>query len=181
MRKFTKRLFFITTLMVLFAANSFSQRVAVKTNLLQWATASPNVGAEFVFNRRISLDFDVTVNPFDFNKLKTRLVAVQPEVRYWFGRPMANHFLGLNAMMTQYSLRYDETRYYGDAFAVGISYGYVFVLGEHWNLETNLGVGWLHYRNKKWNMNDVEPKSPNNIKDVIAPVRLGVSLSYIIK
>ena len=33
-----------------------AQRVAVKTNLVQWGTASPNLGLEFALNDRFSLE-----------------------------------------------------------------------------------------------------------------------------
>lgn len=158
-----------------------SQHIALKTNLAHWGTASPNLSAEFVFNENISLDFGVTANPFDFDRFKTRFYLIQPEVRYWFGRPMAQHFVGINGSMAQYDLRHHSTNYYGDAFMCGISYGYVFVLSRHWNLEANIGIGWIHTRYKKWTSPDGIPEVPNHKKDLIAPTRIGITLSYIIK
>ena len=37
-----------------------AQRIALKTNALYWATASPNIGLELRINRHITFDFDAT-------------------------------------------------------------------------------------------------------------------------
>lgn len=181
MGSFTRRLIVLPILICFFSIGAYAQRVALKTNILHWATMSPNLSAEFVCNRNITFDFGVTANPFQLKNIDTRAFAVYPEVRYWFGRPMSEHFLGINAMFSQYDLRYKKDNVLGDAFTAGISYGYVFILGKHWNLETNIGVGWMRYRCKTWKEGETIPMEPNKIKDIIAPVRLGVTLSYIIK
>ena len=61
-----------------------AQRVAVKTNTLGWLTASPNVEAEFVLGRHISLNMGVAANPISTDNFKTTFTHFQPEVRYWF-------------------------------------------------------------------------------------------------
>lgn len=160
---------------------SFAQRVAVKTNVAHWATASPNVGMELVLGRRVTLDFGATVNPFRFRESKTHAYLLSPELRCWLGRPMAGHFLGVNALMGQYDLSWRGTNCNGDVFAAGLSYGYVFILGRRWNLETNIGLGWLRGRCKRWDDGQQVPGSPNVRKDFFAPTRVGVTISYIIK
>ena len=37
-----------------------------------------------------------------------------------------------------------ENRYQGYAVGAGIAYGYAFILGKHWNLELELGVGYAY-------------------------------------
>ena len=59
-----------------------AQRVAVKTNTLGWLTASPNVEAEFVLGRHISLNMGVAANPISTDNFKTTFTHFQPEVRY---------------------------------------------------------------------------------------------------
>ena len=49
----------------------YAQRVAVKTNTLGWLTASPNVEAEFVLGRHISLNMGVAANPISTDNFKT--------------------------------------------------------------------------------------------------------------
>lgn len=167
--------------LLMFPLVALAQRVAVKTNVAHWATASPNLGAELVLGRKVTLDFGVAVNPFSFGETQTRAYLLSPEVRYWPGRPMAGHFVGVNASMGQYDLSWRGTNYNGDFFAAGLSYGYVFILGRRWNLETNIGVGWLRGRCKRWDDGGNAPSRPNVHRDLVAPTRIGVTLSYIIK
>ena len=167
--------------LLMFPLVALAQRVAVKTNLAHWATASPNLGAELVLGRKVTLDFGVAVNPVSFGETQTRAYLLSPEVRYWPGRLMAGHFVGVNASMGQYDLSWRGTNYNGDFFAAGLSYGYVFILGRRWNLEANIGVGWLRGRCKRWDDGGNAPSRPNVHRDLVAPTRIGVTLSYIIK
>ena len=45
-----------------FSTVTMAQRVAVKTNLLEWATISPNIGAEFAIAPHWSIDFGISGN-----------------------------------------------------------------------------------------------------------------------
>ncbi|HIS11422.1 MAG TPA: DUF3575 domain-containing protein [Candidatus Avibacteroides excrementipullorum] len=173
--------FSVALLLFAHSVTTKGQRIAVKTNLLEWIVMSPNVGAEFVLGDKFSLEMDVAAGPFDFNKVKLRHFTLQPEFRFWTGRPMAGHYVGLTGFFSNYSTRFDKTSYSGDAFSIGASYGYVFVLGERLNLETYIGVGYLKSRNCKFGKGEECPTEPNNVKQMVAPIRLGVTLSYIIK
>ena len=66
--------------------------------------------------------------------------------------------------------------------AAGLTYGYVWVLGDHWNIEATAGSGYVVlpvgssmirvFRNLD---------AVNDSKTTIAPVKLGVSFVYIIR
>ena len=45
-------------------AGASAQQVAVKTNLLYWATATPNVGAEVAVGKHSTLGFSANYNPW---------------------------------------------------------------------------------------------------------------------
>ena len=88
--------FSVALLLFAHSVTTKGQRIAVKTNLLEWVAMSPNVGAEFVLGDKFSLEMDVVAaGPFDFNKVKLRHFTLQPEFRFWTGRPMAGHYVGL--------------------------------------------------------------------------------------
>ena len=88
-------------LLCLFSINGYAQKLALKTNLVQWATVSPNLGAEFVLSNHLSLDLSASFNVwFPGSSLDLKHVLVQPELRYWFGRPMSRHYLGATAFYT---------------------------------------------------------------------------------
>lgn len=168
--------------LLFFSSGVHAQRVGIKTNALYWAMLSPNLGAEFRLSRHVTFNLEATANPFSKGKYKTHFVNFCPEVRYWFsGRPQARHFVGIAATGSIYSLRLKETFHSGDAFGGGLTYGYAFVLGRRWSLETTVGLGLLRCRDKKYRSGEPIPDSPNNSCTLPAPIKAGVTFTYLIK
>lgn len=172
-----KHLPLLTLLLVLASGPLFAQRTAVKTNALGWATLSPNVGVEFCLSDHMSLAIDGSFNPWKIKDFTYKHFKVAPELRYWFSRPLYGHYLGLNAIGMTYKIDAFDRYYSGELVGVGLGYGYSFVLGKHWNLETSLGLGYGLRReiprggtssDRVWN------------HDIMA-TKLGISLVYIIK
>ena len=58
--------------------------------------------------------------------------------------------------------------------------GYDFVLSKRWNLELTAGVGAVYRFEKKYDVGTKPPSENNGNKWGIAPVNLGVTLSYVI-
>ena len=59
-----------------------AQKIAVKSNLLGWATATPTLGAEIGLDDRWTLNTHIYYNPFTFrDNRKWKHIRVQPEVR----------------------------------------------------------------------------------------------------
>ena len=171
-------------LLLLSSLTVFSQRVALKTNALYWAAASPNLGLELRVNRHITFDLDATFHRLKWkDKLDTRAEILTPEVRYWFSaRPQAGHFMGIIGTAANYNILLNDTRHTGDAFGGGLTYGYSFVLGKRWSLETSIGAGALHLREKRYDeTKETAPETPNRRQWVFAPLKAGVTLVYIIK
>ena len=111
-----------------------AQDIAVKTNLLYWATSTPNIGFEFGLGKRTTLD----------------LVG------------------GYN-------------RYEGWATGIGISYGYTWILGKRWNLEANIGAGYIYTKYDKYECKTCGRFKGNQKKHYFGPTKAGISLIYIIK
>lgn len=160
-----------------------AQRVALKTNALYWATASPNLGLELRVNRHITFNVEGTFNRLKAGKFDTRAEIVNPEVRYWFSaRPQAGHFLGVAAVVSNYNLLIDHQRHNGDLAGGGLTYGYSFVLGRHWSLEATVGGGMVYRREKNYDERDnQQPTTANLRKWQPFPLKAGVSFVYIIK
>lgn len=90
--------------------------------------------------------------------------------------------MGIIGTTANYNILLNDTRHAGDAFGGGLTYGYSFVLGKRWSLETSIGAGALHLREKRFNENtEAEPESANRRQWVFAPLKAGVTLVYIIK
>lgn len=169
-------------LAAIIAASACAQRVSFKTNALYWGTLSPNAGVEFRLSRHFTLNFEGAVNPFSIGDYKLHAAAFTPEARYWFsGRPQAGHFVGLMGFGGIYSMAWNHTNHVGDALGGGLTYGYSFVLSRRWSLETTIGLGMLHVREKKYAEGAEEPKEINNTKTIPAPLKAGVTFTYILK
>ena len=90
--------------------------------------------------------------------------------------------MGIIGTAANYNSLLNDTRHAGYAFGGGLTYGYSFVLGKRWSLETSIGAGALHLREKRFNENtEAEPESANRRQWVFAPLKAGVTLVYIIK
>ena len=107
----------IVAVMGAMSLSAHAQRISVKTNALYWAVATPNIGAEFRLNRHFTLGIEGLANKLKVgSKLNSRVVAVTPEVRYWFSiRPQAGHFVGLMGMGTDYDVTLKNKVYKGTA------------------------------------------------------------------
>ena len=157
-----KRFFFSVLILISFYSFSFSQSVGIKTNLVHWATTPPNIGAEFAFNRKYTMDITGGGNPFEYkDNKKLQHWIIQPELRYWTCESFNGHFFGLHALAGAYNVGgvdiplgrlkdLKDYRYEGWGAGGGISYGYQWMLSPKWNLEFNLGAGYVHLNYDKF-------------------------------
>lgn len=155
-----KKLKITLGLLLASCASMFAQDVALKTNLLYDALLSPSLGLEFGLAPKWSLDISGSINAWTINEKRWRHWMVQPELRYWFCQRFAGHFLAAHGIGGQYNVGnlHNNIHFLGSDFSVvsngrrvqgwgagaGIGYGYSWILGKHWNLEAEIGVGWIH-------------------------------------
>ncbi|MCM1310244.1 MAG: DUF3575 domain-containing protein [Bacteroides sp.] len=170
--------------MLLMSPGVSAQRVALKTNALEYLVMSPNLTLEARLSRVLSLQVGVGVNPITkpIGGIQLTNFRVEPELRYWFNRPMARHFLALSATAGNCEVELKNRVFKGYVMAAGISYGYALVLSKHWNMEAEIGVGLGHFRGYHYN-NKVsrQPASFNCFHTLPVPIRFGLSFSYIFK
>ena len=153
----------VALLMALFAGMFASaQKVALKTNLLYDATATVNAGIEIGLAPRWTLDISGNFNDWTMShNRKWKHWLVQPEARYWFCERFSGHFIGIHAHGGEYNFgnlkngikflgsdfsKLTDNRYQGWYVGGGLSYGYAWILGKHWNLEAELGIGYIYTR-----------------------------------
>ena len=74
-----------------------------------------------------------------------------------------------------------EHRYEGWATGIGISYGYTWILGKRWNLEANIGAGYIYTKYDKYECKTCGRFKGNQKKHYFGPTKAGISLIYIIK
>ncbi len=155
--------------------------MALKTNTVEYLILTPNLTYEARLSRVLSLQIGLAMNPIskDLGGFKAANFRVEPELRYWFNRPMARHFVALSCTAGAYSLQFKERYIKGDAVGLGFSYGYAWVLSKHWNMEAEIGVGLasIHAYNYKGAANC--PGKANYRHVLPVPIRFGLSFGYV--
>ena len=193
---------FLMTFFLLSAFVLQAQNFAVKTNLFYGGfTQTPNIGAELGLGSRSTLDVGFGYNPWNLNGKKDasgvvvdnrKLVhwVAGAEYRYWLCEKFNGHFFGVHALGSLYNIaEYNLPLLFGDdskdhrfegwAAGGGISYGYQFVLGRNWNLEANIGAGYLLLEYDKYCKEKCgEPVGPFR-RHYLGPTKAGLSLIYV--
>jgi hypothetical protein len=180
---------------VLLSVSAYSQKVAVKTNLLYGATATPNLGFEVGLGQRTTLDLSGGYNPWTFdNNKKIKHVLIEPEFRYWTCERFNGHFFGVHGLFAHYNIgsvdvplpdingaEIDKAfRYQGNAYGGGVSYGYHLMLGTRWGLEFNIGVGVAFLDYDKYECAKCGDFVGSDTKTYIGPTKAGIRLVYLL-
>lgn len=81
------------------AMPAMAQNVALKTNTLYYATATPNLAVEIGLDDQWTLDIGAAYKPFKLNdEHYARFWFAQPEARYWFARNSRDTLLASTPM-----------------------------------------------------------------------------------
>lgn len=156
-----------------------AQDVAIKTNGLYWLTTTPNVGVEFAFSKKTSLDVSAAYNPWTFkDDKKMRFWLLQPEFRYWFCETFEGHFIGTHLHGAQYFGGFGDKRYDGYLAGGGVTYGYNWILSPHWNLEAAIGVGYARLWYKESDRIPCLKCYEKKHKNYVGPTKIALSLIY---
>lgn len=163
--------------------SAHAQRLAVKSNAIEWVTLNPNVGLEMRISQHMTFDISLATNPFPVTIAGYRWsnLRVTPGVRYYFSRPMVGHFVGVAGVLGSYNLTLNHFHHLHGAMAgLGVTYGYAMVINRHWNMEAEIGLGGAYARAKNWHSNKTDMPQFTNYRGIIPiPVRLGLSFAYI--
>ena len=144
-----------------------AQGFAIKTNLLFDATAPLNLGVEMGLAPHWTFDLSGNYHPWDLpSKPMFRHAMLQPELRYWFCDRFSRHFVAVHGIGGIYNVAnlptagdkffgkdltpLSQYRYQGWFAGAGVAYGYDFILGEHWNLELEVGIGYIYSEYDKY-------------------------------
>lgn len=188
--KITEYFTLILFLTLLFSAVPLSaQHVALKTNLLYWATTTPNAGIEIGLNRKLTLDISGNYNAWTFfpDKMSLRHYMVQPELRYWNCKRFEGHFFGVHGLGGKFNVgnipfikALDNYMYRGWVAGGGLSYGYHWVTGQRWGMEVELGMGYLYMEYDKYICRECAETVASYRRNYFGPTKLAVSIIYFI-
>ena len=169
-----------------------AQNVALKTNLLYWATTTPNLGAEVSFARKHSVQLFYGLNPWraSGSRKSIRHWLVQPEYRYWFCESFNGWFLGGHLMGGEFNAgnvdlpfgllpQLKTRRYEGWYAGGGVTVGYQWPLSRHWNVEASLGVGYDYIKYDKFKCAECGEKLKSDHTNYFGPTKLALSVLYI--
>ncbi len=177
------------------AYTAMAQKVAVKTNLLYDATTTINLGAEIGIAPKWTLDVSGNYNPWTFsNNKKWKHWLIQPEARYWFCNKMMGHFVGFHALGGQFNVgnidadfkflgtdfsKLKDHRYEGWMLGAGIAYGYAWSLSQHWNLEAEIGLGYIYTKFDKFKCEKCGEKESDGDHHYVGPTKAAINLVYV--
>lgn len=168
-----------------------AQDFAIRTNALGWATTNLNMGAELRIADRWTGGLNLSYNPWTFNdNKKWKHIHVSPEARYWLCAAFAGHYVGANLLYAHYNagnirvpfglapdLRTE--RHQGDLWGAGLFYGYSWMLSNRWNLEAEVGLGYVYARYKRYDCAKCGSyKGPDN-RHMLAPTKAAINLVYL--
>lgn len=181
---------FIIALLSVFCVENIclAQNMAIKSNMLYDVTTTLNLGVEVGLRSRMTMDLSANYNPWRFHDYRLKHFLIQPELRYWTCEKFNGHFWGVHGFYGKYNVgglpfndNMKHNRYQGHLYGGGISYGYQWILNNHWNLEASIGVGYAYLQDRKYpcaNCGDMIKKAHHNY---IGPTKAAISIIYIIK
>lgn len=192
-----KKTFCLLLLIVGTTSAASGQVFAAKTNMLVDATATVNAGVEFALAPRWTFDLSGNYNAWSVSEgQKWKHWLAQPELRYWFCDRYSRHFLGIHALGGQFNVggirALDGVRIFGTDFSNlanyryegwgvggGLAYGYAFILGRHWNLELEAGVGYLLLEYDQFQCRDCGRKVGDGRRHYVGPTKAAINLVYV--
>lgn len=186
------------------SAVSNAQSFVMKTNLLHWASTTPNIGLEFSIGEKWTLGLDCGYNPWELNpekNTKLKHLVVSPEFRYWFCETFHGHFLGIDAGYSIFNIagmpvpaafyQVETDRYFIDhlknsrsegwAASAGLVYGCSWPISRCWNFEAKVGLGVWYSKYDRYETRPCGLFNDTVSKFVFGPTSLGLSFVYIIK
>ena len=191
-----RRSYIILLLGLLFVYNAKAQKIAGKTNIIYDVSATVNVGLELSLSDKWTLDMSGNFNGWSTSgEKKWKHWMVQPEARYWLCDKFSGHFFGFHLHGGQYNIgglkngiqflgtdfsQLTDYRYQGWFAGAGIGYGYSWILGRHWNLEAEIGLGYSYTRYDKFECAGCGEKvEEDRTHHYVGPTKAALNLIYV--
>lgn len=156
--------------------------VALRANLLRWATLTPDLGLEWRINSSWSIVANGSWTSWSWNDKDRRYAIweVIPEVRYYIGEQKA-WYVGAMFKTGQFNYKLSGTGKQGDLMGGGITGGYQLRLNKALSMDFNIGLGYLNADCEKYNVIDgVRVRQGKESKNWWGPVSASVTLVWTI-
>ena len=185
----------LLSVLVFLCGSIRAQDVALKSNLLYDIAATPSLGVEVGLAPKWSMDLSGQFNGWSVKNHLWKHWMVQPEARYWLCDRFQGHFFGLHAIGGQFNFgnidhlpnflnnrlsELKDRRHQGWGAGAGIAYGYAWIIGKHWNIEAELGLGWMYTRYDVYPCAKCGTKiREDKVHNYVGPTKAAVNLVYI--
>lgn len=155
-------------------------RLALRANLLHWATLTPDFGIEWRINRHVGILVNGSWTSWDWDN-KNRCYAlwkVSPEVRYYIGKEARGYF-GAMYHLGEFNCKLGATGRQGDYQGGGITGGYLLKLNRALSLDFHAGIGYTRAEYDKYKVTDgVRVREGSGSKNYWGVNQLGVTLVW---
>lgn len=170
---------FLSCLLLMSLSGSSQERtIGIKTNALYWGAMTPNLGVEMALGRKWSINIDGMYAPWNFKNNKKYLGwAIQPELRLWCCQVFTRHYVGLHYHYARYNIGQEMYRRDGHLMGGGITYGYIWVINDKWNIDFNVGVGYARIEYDKF-MQECNLLVTERSRNYWGPTKAGITFVY---
>ena len=125
-------------------------QLSVSTNLLHWATITPDVGVEYRFDNRYAIVFHAasTFGTWELGDMRWGVNHFNPELRYYMGSERQWYAgFGFNFGAVNWYNPKNNIGRQTDFYTYCLTGGYVLKLNKNLFLDFNLGIGYDQYKN----------------------------------
>ncbi|PXV59443.1 uncharacterized protein DUF3575 [Dysgonomonas alginatilytica] len=157
----------------------------VKSNLAYLSAAVANIGIEYPLAKHWSLDLPVIYSPYTISRnYKLRLLAFQPEIRYWKDRALKGHYLGMHLHTAWFNVATDSKNRYQDRdgntplWGAGLAYGYSLPLKGNWGIDFGIGAGYTRIVYDTFVNEPNGQKYATDTRNYWGITRVGITLTY---
>ena len=180
------RIILLIALLFAVSTTAKAQRIALSSNLLEDAIATPNIGAEIVMADRLSIALDLSCAPYKLTQqYHNKTLTFRGAYKYWFSQALYANYLGIDAVFSSSDVGLGQTNYRQEYIAFGVEYGYSFILNKRMNLVPAVGIGYAYGNTYEGHDhmisagNGVEATVITGTRPVVT--RLGITLQYVLK
>lgn len=193
----------LTLMLTLWSTTMSAQTLALKTNVLYSATTTPNLGVEVGLSRRLTGQLYYGFNGWEFNckggqPSHIKHWLLMPELRWWQCSTFNGWFYGVHLMGGEFNAgnahvpvpgaffsgenlgsMIRDSRCEGKYLGGGVTVGYQWILGKHWNLEAELGAGYNHVWYDQYRCSECGARLSTGNTNYIGLTKAGIALLYI--
>ncbi|MBC5612762.1 DUF3575 domain-containing protein [Bacteroides hominis] len=155
-------------------------RLALRANLLRWATLTPDLGIEWRMNRNIGILVNGSWTSWSWSDGDRRyaLWEVSPEIRYYTGKEKRG-YLGAMYHLGEFNYKLGKQGKQGDYRGGGITGGYTLELNRALDLDFHAGIGYTRADYDKYRLTEgIRVRRGCGTKNYWGVNRLGVTLVW---